>query len=237
MTKKGRIPKEESRAAEFRHALVEWKRAPESARPSLRELAHTLGTSHQLLQHFLKDLDKWRIEERARKARQAREEIVARVDAEGRPMTEGEAEQAGRHQMVELRCAAAVALLQGLSRIRADAELGPVHPAQLKMARQCAESDLPGAQEVVQKCLAAGIKKRKTFKQVVRETPRRPGETTLFWVRRIWDECRKYDTTNRPSVITEELLERYSRSSSNDAKNNLPVAPEDGAKSFRSPCG
>src|ERR1700730_1729737 len=46
---RGRKPKQESRSAELRQKLIEWKQTPESSRPSLRALARELGTSHQLL--------------------------------------------------------------------------------------------------------------------------------------------------------------------------------------------
>jgi hypothetical protein len=51
---------EESRATELRQALVEWNETPKSSRPSLRALAAELGTSHQLLKHYLNGLGKWR---------------------------------------------------------------------------------------------------------------------------------------------------------------------------------
>lgn len=41
----------DSRAAEFRRRLVVWKLTPESMRPSLRELARQLRTSHQILSY------------------------------------------------------------------------------------------------------------------------------------------------------------------------------------------
>ena len=47
---KGRKPKQESRAMEFRRELLAWKQIPEASRPSLRSLACDLGTSHQLLE-------------------------------------------------------------------------------------------------------------------------------------------------------------------------------------------
>lgn len=56
---RGRKPKYESRAAEFRQRLVAWKQTPESMRPSLRALARELQTSHALLQHYLDGLDEW----------------------------------------------------------------------------------------------------------------------------------------------------------------------------------
>ena len=59
---RGRKPKQESRAAEFRRRLIEWQRTPVAFRPSLRALARELATSHQLLSHFLTGLEEWRLE-------------------------------------------------------------------------------------------------------------------------------------------------------------------------------
>jgi hypothetical protein len=36
------------------------------------------------------------------------------------------------------------------------------------------------------------------------------GETSVAWIRRIWNECEKYET-NCPSVLDEALLQRLSR--------------------------
>ncbi|SRR5579885_1452363 len=63
---RGRRPKQESRGAEIRIKLVEWKRTPVSLRPSLRALARELGTSHQLLCHYLASLEQWRREKELR---------------------------------------------------------------------------------------------------------------------------------------------------------------------------
>jgi len=59
---RGRKPKQQSRSAEFRESLIEWKQTSESSRPSLRALACQLGTSHQLLSYYLSVLQEWRQE-------------------------------------------------------------------------------------------------------------------------------------------------------------------------------
>jgi hypothetical protein len=71
---KDRKPKYESRATEFRQRLVVWKQTPASMRQSLRALAGELGTSHQLLAHYLDGLEEWQYKERAagRKRKQRR---------------------------------------------------------------------------------------------------------------------------------------------------------------------
>lgn len=85
----GRKPKNESRAAELRQTLIAWQQTPESIRPPLRALARELHSSHALLQHYLKNLEKWQAKEAWRRAG----EIRARAKAEGRPMTPWEEQQ------------------------------------------------------------------------------------------------------------------------------------------------
>src|ERR1017187_2425250 len=75
----GRKPKLESRSAEFRERLVAWRQAPGVLRPSLRALAREVGTSHQLLKHYLDGLEKWQYKERHRKATEESDQILARA--------------------------------------------------------------------------------------------------------------------------------------------------------------
>jgi hypothetical protein len=49
-----------------------------------------LGTSHQLLKHYLDGLEKWRYKERYRMATEESDQIFARAIVEGRPMTQSE---------------------------------------------------------------------------------------------------------------------------------------------------
>src|SRR5882762_5596727 len=60
MQMRGRKPKQESRAEEFRQRLIVWKQEPVRSRPSLRALAAELRTSHQLLKQYLDGLEKWK---------------------------------------------------------------------------------------------------------------------------------------------------------------------------------
>jgi len=55
----GRKPKDDGRADELRQVLVKWSYYPENSRPSLRDLAEALNTSHQLLSHFLVGIKEW----------------------------------------------------------------------------------------------------------------------------------------------------------------------------------
>lgn len=71
---------------------------------------------------------------------------------------------------------------------------GPLHPTEFKILKIYAKEGFAGAQELIEKCLSVGLKKRKPFAEIVRETPRRDGEPLRLWVRRIWDRCEDYDT-------------------------------------------
>jgi DNA-binding transcriptional MocR family regulator len=90
-TASGRKPTHESRATQFRKRLIVWKQTPEFLRPSLRELARQLGTSHQLLQHYLAGLEAWKAKERYNRAKEMAQkkadEARARAKAENRKMT------------------------------------------------------------------------------------------------------------------------------------------------------
>jgi hypothetical protein len=229
----GRKPTQESRATEFRRSLIARQQTPESSRPSLRALARELGTSHQLLKHYLDGLEKWRYKERYRKANAEADQILARAIIEGRPMTQWEEQRRHACTIAAIRAKAGAILLDELAKLKQEARRGPLHPAQFKMVKVFAKQGFPGAQEPLQKCLRDGLKERKRFADIVRETPRQEGETYIVWVRRIWDQCSKYDT-NCPAVITEELLQKCSQGDAKNQKNNLPVIRPCAAKSFRS---
>jgi len=84
----GRKTKNESRSAEFRQRLLIWRQTPESLRPSLRALARELGTSHQLLQHYLDGVGVWAAQQGRLRVEQEYErkcqDISRRANAEGR---------------------------------------------------------------------------------------------------------------------------------------------------------
>ncbi len=90
---RGRKSKQESRSAELRQKLVVWKQTPESLRPSLRALARELNISHQLLNHYLDDLEEWQAKESHRRAKDAILKIRARAETERRPITPWEERQ------------------------------------------------------------------------------------------------------------------------------------------------
>lgn len=230
---RGRKRKQETRAAEFRRRLLAWKETSEALRPSLRALARELGTSHQLMTHYLAGLEKWLYTERYRQAKKQAEEICARAETESRELTPWEEEQVRACERAHLQALAVPPMLALLERIKREAKSGPLDRCQFKTLQLFARANYPGAQELLHKYSLQGLKQRKRFRDVIRETPRQEGEAFVSWIRRIWDECEKYDTTDRPAVITEELLERYSRAGRQKRRNNLPVRAGGVAKSFR----
>jgi hypothetical protein len=151
-------------------------------------------------------------------------------------MTAWESERSFACTLASLRALAASDFLDIIEGIRQDAKRGPLHPEQIKMLKLCARAGFPGAQDLLSKCFEAGVKKRKGFAEIVKETPRQEGEAYIAWVRRIWDQCDKYDT-KYPAVITEELLQRYSRSDARKRTNNLPLISVDAVKYFRTDQG
>jgi hypothetical protein len=223
---KGRKPKAESQASQIRASIAEWKRKPKFARRSLRMLAREFGTSHQLLGHYIKQWDKWQGKECWRQAK----EIRARANAEGRPLTQQEEQQVYAYSRAAIRATVGPMLLETIERMKQDSERRPLSRHEIKALKILARQ-FPDAQEVLQKCSQYGVKKRKRFAQIVKETPRQEGETPIAWVRRIWDQCAKYDT-KCPKVLSEALLEEHSQCSAKSQKINLPVISADAAKSF-----
>ena len=120
-------------------------------------------------------------------------------------------------------------LLETIERMRQDSERRLLCRQETRVLKILARQ-FPEAQEVLQKCSRNGVMKRKRFAEIVKETARQKGETPIAWVRRIWDHCAKHDT-KCPTVITEELLQRYSQGSTKSQKNNLPVTLSGTAKS------
>lgn len=190
---------------------------PEFSRPSLRTLAGELGTSHQLLSFYLKNLHKWQSKEYWRQAK----EIRARATAEGRALTQEEEQQFYAYNRAAMRATVGPMLLDTIERIKVETERRPLCRQEIKILKILARQ-FPEARELLQKCSQDAPKKRNRFAEIVKETPREEGEACPAWVRRIWDQCAVYDT-KCPKVITEELLERYLQGSAKTQNNNLPV--------------
>jgi hypothetical protein len=164
---RGRKPKQESRATEFPRRLIAWKQTLESSRPSLRALARELGTSHQLLDHYLVGLEKWHYKERYRKAKKGSEEIRARANAEGRHLTPWEAQQLHGYTIASIRAQAASDFLDSIKRIKQDAERGPLHREQIKMLKLFARIGFPEAQELLLNCSRSSMKSQKNDLPVI----------------------------------------------------------------------
>src|ERR1700734_4077764 len=118
----GRKRAKECRAMEFRRALLAWKQTSESSRPSLRALACSLGTSHQLLTFYLKNLEKWQAREYWRQAK----EIRARAYVENRLLTQQEAQQAHGYDRAGIRATIARMLLDDIDRLKEESERRPL---------------------------------------------------------------------------------------------------------------
>jgi hypothetical protein len=146
----GRKPVQESRSTEFRQTLIAWRQIPAAARLSLRALARQLGTSHQLLKHYLDELEKWQFKERYRKATEESDQILARAIVEDRPMTQWEQQRRHDCTMAAVRATAITAMLGTLECLKREAKRCPLHPTQIKMLRVLAGHFL-GAQELLQK--------------------------------------------------------------------------------------
>jgi hypothetical protein len=230
---KGRRKKQESRATEFRQKLMEWNRMPESDRPSLRELALELGTSHQLLQHYLVGLDRWECDEVYRQAQAEKDVIQRRAKAENRPLTPWEQERFRFWDRTGVRASVRSSFLRQLEDMKERAKKGPLHRLEVKSIQIFVKCGIPGAQELLDKCSKMGVKPRKRFSTIVKDTPQRMGESDQEWIGRLLDESEKYET-DCPLNLTVELLNKYAGKTSKRPADNLPVIESENAKSFRS---
>lgn len=148
----GRKPQAESRATELRQRLVVWKQIPEPARPSLRQLARELGTSHQLLNHYLVGLDEWHRKERYSRTKQQAQEIRDRANAEGRPMTPWEEQQFRVHDRAAFVMLLNNSAIDHIERISQEAERdGGLLPDQVVILKMYARQHYSEAHHVLQK--------------------------------------------------------------------------------------
>ena len=142
----GRKPTWESRATEFRRRLTAWKQTPESTRPSLRALARDLGTSHQLLSFFLKDLGQWQGEEYWRHARDIRDRAMAEL----RSLTQWEEQQIRAYNRAAVRATVGPMLLDTIERITQESERRPLVRQEIETMKLLAPG-FPEAMEFLQK--------------------------------------------------------------------------------------
>jgi hypothetical protein len=138
---------------------------PEASRPSLRALARELGTSHQLLGHYLKRLEKWQGEEYFRQAK----EIRARAQAEDRLLTPWEEQQAHACDRAGVRATVHSMLLDTIERMKQESENRPLCWQEIKALKIFAPQ-FPEALELLQKCSQSSPKKSENNLPVI---PRR----------------------------------------------------------------
>jgi transcriptional regulator with XRE-family HTH domain len=199
----GRKPAYDSRGREIRARLLVWKQVPEAERPSLRELARQLGTSHQLLSHYLSGLDTWQAEERAK-------QIRAHAKAEGRPMTLRE----------HLDVIVTPGLFREIEKLREKARRGPLNRHQVQILKIYARKEWPAAkaaEEILQKCRQMTPEEEKQVQALERaarfvqtiERIRRDGERgPLCWQ----DVERLKYFARRKCAEAKELLRKYQKS-------------------------
>jgi hypothetical protein len=144
---RGRKPKEESRAAEIRAKLAAWRRMPDSSRPSLRALARELGTSHQLLSHYLQRWEKWQ----AKECHQRANEIRTRAEAENRSLTAWEEQQAHADDQTAVQSMMESMFSNTLRQLERDAKDGRLAAIQVKMLRLLASRGYGKAQKILEK--------------------------------------------------------------------------------------
>jgi hypothetical protein len=138
--KRGRKRITESRAAEIRTRLVEWKQIPAPIRISLRALAAEMGTSHQLLSFYLRRWDKWQAKEYQRNAN----DICARAEAEKRTMTGEEQAQVVAYTRAALQSMINFVVPDMLTALRKEGKRGKLSRQQLRLAKSLASRGYVG---------------------------------------------------------------------------------------------
>jgi hypothetical protein len=190
---RGRKPKAKSRAAEIRQRLLAWKQIPEALRPSLRELASQLGTSHQLLTHYLQGLDRWQVTEQAKAAREQSIAIRTRAESQSRPLDQIEESAVKFHNLAASWLSIEATLLKNLDQIKNAAKLGPLDWHQFQILKRMVNGQWVGASEaqgLLQKIRMGQIKtlsKRET-NQRHREDFKREAEIVFRAKRPDWSD-------------------------------------------------
>jgi predicted secreted protein len=161
----GRKPQQKSRSTEFRQSLIAWKRTPESRRPSLRALAAQLGTSHQLLKHYLDGLEKWRCEEQYRVAKRRMEEIKASAQADDRELLPWEEAEVRACNRAVIGGLVGPMILDNIARLKQKAQNGPLFWQEIKILKIFAAQGFSEAKEVLQKCTRSSVKRQRRVKR------------------------------------------------------------------------
>ena len=126
-------------------------------------LAHSLGTSHQVLGHYLNGWDKWQSKEYFRQAR----EIRARAKAEIRVLTPWEEQQAHACDRAGAGAMAHSMLLDTLARIKREAKRSPLSWWDIKTLRILVRAGFPEAQELLRKCSQSSVENQKNNLPVI----------------------------------------------------------------------
>lgn len=207
-----------SRLMEFRQALSRWKDTPESMRPSLRQLAEQLGTTHQLLTYCLKRLGKWQAKDDWRR----NEGIREKARSEGRSLTPYEEHDVRLRDRRAMSLFCDFALQRQLEKLKKKLKTGVVNYYDVKTLKLLARH-YPEAREI----LAAGhytVRKRRPFREIVKSTPRRDGEDLSSWIHRIFDECNNCGAKT-PGVIDVKDLEAIAAEGTRKKPvQNLPLS-------------
>jgi len=186
--KQGRKHISESRAAEFRTRLLEWRQIPEPTRISLRELAAEIGTTHQLLSFYLQRLNEWQMNEQAKEYRRQAKAIRDGADAENRSMSQFEMERMIAYEQAAGRCMMSSLLEETFRGFEADAKRGQLD---LKSAEYLARKlNDPRAQRIAS--LSKQFHKRSRLDAVLDEFERvRDSDKAARLVRKLTPEERK----------------------------------------------
>lgn len=154
--KRGRRPAEESKAKVIRHRLIAWRETPEHQRGSLRALATELGTSHQLLSFYLKDLDRWQQKEYKREAKSIRD----RAAKEKRHKTPWEHSQVENLEMSAFYCMVDKLLADQFAKIEREIIQGkPATPISLRVLKTLAAYGHLEAQATLRRIMAGSGKR------------------------------------------------------------------------------
>jgi hypothetical protein len=192
----GRKPGTDSRADEFRRVLLEWRQQPEETRPSLRDLARTLGTSHQMLSHLRGNLDSWLSAQHFAAASAIREK--ARV--ENRYLTDREAMEARGHDQTGTRLLVGNKFEELLRKIRAKANRQePLNYVDAYTVKMCARQQFTLAIQLQADITAGRIQtmsKSETAKHQ-REQQRKWGEEVFRKHHPEWSEAKVAATVRR----------------------------------------
>jgi len=204
---RGRKPRYESRATELRQRLVVWKQTPIALRPSLREITGELGTSHQILSYYLRGLDTWGAEQKAKRIR-------ARAEAEGRQMTFRE----------DLEVMMISTMAKWIVELRKAAKDGPLNSDQFKLLKELVHQGFPEGREILEKCRVMTPEEARQARAAERKVMF--AAAALKHIARIKEEAERGPLTWRDIEIlkmfarrkcaeAKELLQKYS-------KNALP---------------